>query len=59
MEAGKKDIIYKFVRNLDDNSLLEFMKKVYDYGYTDGYNGNDADKEFNELLEETYKYAIE
>lgn len=58
MESAKKDIINRYIRNLDDNSLLGFIDKFYNCGYVDGYNGNDADKEFNELLEEIYKNAI-
>ena len=58
MESDKKGIINMYIRNLDDNSLLEFVEKAYNCGYVDGYNGNDADKEFEELLEDTYKDAI-
>ena len=55
MESGKKDVIYKYIRNLGDDTLLEFINFIYSCGYVDACNGNDEYEEFQDLLERIYK----
>jgi len=52
MTDSKKDNLFRYIRNLTDEDLLKALRTIYDDGYTDGYNGNDGDNEFLELLEE-------
>jgi hypothetical protein len=57
MNNNKNDLVFRYIRNLNDDDLLKQLKQIYEYGYTDGYNGNDMENEFNELLDEIYQKA--